>query len=317
MPSQHPRARRTREAAPRGSRRGLPAPRDPAGRRAGQPATAKTARLSRLRTRRSVARSLADRPAAAVRPRAEVPAEEHRPRAGLLGVRGDQPADAARPIAWPSAASELGVNYCSCPDFAVNTLGTCKHIEFILARLRRKRGAAGRLRRAASSRPTRRSTCATGPSARCMFRPGRTARLASVDWPDGTSTPTACSGRRASTDSTCSWSRSRPAAPAGTRCAATTTPWPSSPRSATARNWSGAIDAAFPDGRRDKAFDDLLKVPLYPVPAPGGAVRRPGRAVPHRRRHGPGQDHPGHRRRGDPGPRRRASSACWSSAPPR
>ena len=37
----------------------------------------------------------------------------------------------------------LGENYCSCPDFAVNTLGTCKHIEFALARLKRRRGAAG------------------------------------------------------------------------------------------------------------------------------------------------------------------------------
>jgi len=34
----------------------------------------------------------------------------------------------------------LGDNYCSCPDFAVNTLGTCKHIEFVLGALRRKRG---------------------------------------------------------------------------------------------------------------------------------------------------------------------------------
>src|SRR5271166_2494861 len=29
-------------------------------------------------------------------------------------------------------------NYCSCPDFAVNTLGTCKHIEAMLARLRHR-----------------------------------------------------------------------------------------------------------------------------------------------------------------------------------
>ncbi|MCY4188216.1 MAG: SWIM zinc finger domain-containing protein, partial [Bryobacterales bacterium] len=29
-------------------------------------------------------------------------------------------------------------NYCSCPDFARNTLGTCKHIESLLARLRRR-----------------------------------------------------------------------------------------------------------------------------------------------------------------------------------
>ena len=33
----------------------------------------------------------------------------------------------------------LGDNFCSCPDFTVNTLGTCKHIEFTLGRLRRKR----------------------------------------------------------------------------------------------------------------------------------------------------------------------------------
>lgn len=44
-----------------------------------------------------------------------------------VAIRGENPGD----------------NYCSCPDFAVNTLGTCKHIEFTLARLRRKRGAKG------------------------------------------------------------------------------------------------------------------------------------------------------------------------------
>ena len=31
-------------------------------------------------------------------------------------------------------------NYCSCPDFAVNTLGTCKHIEALLADLRKRHG---------------------------------------------------------------------------------------------------------------------------------------------------------------------------------
>ncbi len=34
-----------------------------------------------------------------------------------------------------------GENHCSCPDFATNTLGTCKHVEFALARLERKPGA--------------------------------------------------------------------------------------------------------------------------------------------------------------------------------
>ena len=33
-------------------------------------------------------------------------------------------------------------NYCSCPDFAVNTLGTCKHIEALLAQFRQRHGKA-------------------------------------------------------------------------------------------------------------------------------------------------------------------------------
>src|SRR6266481_7476115 len=31
-------------------------------------------------------------------------------------------------------------NFCSCPDFAVNTLGTCKHIEALLIQLRQRHG---------------------------------------------------------------------------------------------------------------------------------------------------------------------------------
>jgi hypothetical protein len=38
-----------------------------------------------------------------------------------------------------------GDNFCSCPDFAVNTLGTCKHIEFTLATLNRRRGGRAAL----------------------------------------------------------------------------------------------------------------------------------------------------------------------------
>ena len=34
-----------------------------------------------------------------------------------------------------------GDNFCACPDFATNQLGTCKHIEFALAALHKKRGA--------------------------------------------------------------------------------------------------------------------------------------------------------------------------------
>ncbi len=41
--------------------------------------------------------------------------------------------------------AELGDNSCSCPDFTTNTLGTCKHIEFTLAQLERKRGGRAAL----------------------------------------------------------------------------------------------------------------------------------------------------------------------------
>ena len=34
-----------------------------------------------------------------------------------------------------------GDNFCACPDYATNELGTCKHIEFVLAQLEKKRGA--------------------------------------------------------------------------------------------------------------------------------------------------------------------------------
>jgi superfamily II DNA or RNA helicase len=40
----------------------------------------------------------------------------------------------------------LGDNFCSCPDFATNTLGTCKHIEFTLAKLRRRAATKAALR---------------------------------------------------------------------------------------------------------------------------------------------------------------------------
>jgi len=46
----------------------------------------------------------------------------------------------------------LGDNYCSCPDFAVNTLGTCKHIEFTLGKLRA--GSGGRKALAAGFVPS-------------------------------------------------------------------------------------------------------------------------------------------------------------------
>lgn len=36
---------------------------------------------------------------------------------------------------------KAGDNFCSCPDYATNELGTCKHIEFVLGRLLKRKGA--------------------------------------------------------------------------------------------------------------------------------------------------------------------------------
>ena len=36
-------------------------------------------------------------------------------------------------------SEEPGLNYCSCPDFKVNTLGTCKHVEWLLHKLRQNK----------------------------------------------------------------------------------------------------------------------------------------------------------------------------------
>ncbi|MBX7105911.1 MAG: DEAD/DEAH box helicase [Gemmataceae bacterium] len=46
---------------------------------------------------------------------------------------------------------ETGDNACTCPDFKANTLGTCKHIEAVLAQLERPAGSARR--KAAVTRP--------------------------------------------------------------------------------------------------------------------------------------------------------------------
>src|SRR5262249_48805766 len=48
---------------------------------------------------------------------------------------------------------EVGDNACECPDFRTNTLGTCKHIEAVLAALRAEIPVQLRQRKAAVTRP--------------------------------------------------------------------------------------------------------------------------------------------------------------------
>ena len=73
-----------------------------------------------------------------------------REQAFVLENRGDQPFFSEFRVGNPQSKASYrvairglnaGDNYCSCPDYATNELGTCKHIEFVLARLEKKRGA--------------------------------------------------------------------------------------------------------------------------------------------------------------------------------
>jgi hypothetical protein len=64
-----------------------------------------------------------------------------------------------------------GDNYCSCPDFATNTLGTCRRVEFVLGKFERRRG--GRAALAQGFTPAYSEiVVAYGAKREVMFRPG-------------------------------------------------------------------------------------------------------------------------------------------------
>jgi superfamily II DNA or RNA helicase len=65
----------------------------------------------------------------------------------------------------------LGDNSCTCPDFATNTLGTCKHIEFTLAKLMRKSDAKRALKNGHWP-PTSEVHLQYGAQRHIRFRPG-------------------------------------------------------------------------------------------------------------------------------------------------
>jgi superfamily II DNA or RNA helicase/predicted nucleic acid-binding Zn finger protein len=56
------------------------------------------------------------------------------------GPYGDYSVKSASGRTYKVAIRGLGLfeNYCSCPDFSINTLGTCKHVEAMLLRLRKR-----------------------------------------------------------------------------------------------------------------------------------------------------------------------------------
>ena len=222
---------------------------------------------------------------------------------------GDQPIFSEFEVTNPQTQRHLprghprpdpGDNYCSCPDFATNTLGTCKHIEFTLA----APGAEARPCRAASqpatSRRTARSSCSTAPAARCVSGPAaparcRLARLAGRLL--RRRRPPAARGLRPLRGR--SWPRPGKL-DHELRCYDDVLAFVAEVRDAEQRQ--RRVAEAFPRGIQQRRLQGPAAGAALRLSARGRPVRRPGRPLPDRRRDGPGQDDPGHRRRRDPGP---------------
>ncbi len=156
---------------------------------------------------------------------------------------------------------EPGDNACTCPDFATNTLGTCKHIEFTLAKLERTKKGRDELK--AGYRPPHGEVVLRYGSRRqvCFARP----RMANARrWPSSrrsSSTQTACCCPTRRAGSTSSWPRrvKHDAGPARRRRRARL------PRRSARRRRSARQTRCrgVPAGHPQRAFKDLLKVPLY------------------------------------------------------
>ena len=174
--------------------------------------------------------------------------------------------------------SALGCNFCSCPDFATNDLGTCKHIEFALARLSRKRGAKAALAR--GFEPAYSEIWLDYAGARHVrFRAGQSCppgllaqarRLFDAD--AGWALP---------------WSRLdgleallRAAADCGHELRCHDDVWQFVAQIRDAERRQQALREAYPKGAADKGLTKLLKTKLYPYQAEGALfAARAGRAL--------------------------------------
>jgi superfamily II DNA or RNA helicase len=166
-----------------------------------------------------------------------------------------------------------GENYCSCPDFATNDLGTCKHVEFTLAWLEAKRGGKAALQRGF-----------TPPYSEIYLN---YAGARSVRFRSGADCPAALAGRAAALfDKAAGWTlpQSRfaqfdaflaAARKSGheLRCYDDALAFIAAARDA--ENRGRVLDEAYPRGPKSKGLAKLLKEKLYPYQIEGAlfAVR--------------------------------------------
>ncbi len=172
----------------------------------------------------------------------------------------------------------LGQNFCSCPDFATNDLGTCKHIEFTLAKLLTKRGGKVALKNGFA--PTYSEIWLDYAGQRCLrFRAG-------TDCPSSL-LPKA----KALFDANANWAlraeqlnqleqllQAAQAAGHELRCYDDAWQFVAQIRDGERRH--AALVKAYPKGIADKALNKLLKVTLYPYQREGALfAARAGRCL--------------------------------------
>ncbi len=172
----------------------------------------------------------------------------------------------------------LGQNFCSCPDFATNDLGTCTHIEFTLAKLLTKRGGKVALKNGFA--PTYSEIWLDYAGQRCLrFRAG-------TDCPSSL-LPKA----KALFDANANWAlraeqlnqleqllQAAQAAGHELRCYDDAWQFVAQIRDGERRH--AALVKAYPKGIADKALNKLLKVTLYPYQREGALfAARAGRCL--------------------------------------
>lgn len=156
--------------------------------------------------------------------------------------------------------ADPGDNHCTCPDFATNTLGTCKHVEFTLGRLERSARQRSLLARGAPAQASE-VFLHYGARREVRFRPGAGAptslrRLAARHFDaGGVLRP---EGFAAFDGFLAEASRLEP----GLRCGDEALGFVAEVRDGEQR--ARRLQEAFPRGPRSAAFQDLLRVALYP-----------------------------------------------------
>ena len=174
--------------------------------------------------------------------------------------------------------AQAGENFCACPDFATNDLGTCKHIEFVLGKLEQKRGGK-RILSQGFSPPYSEIYLQYGGARRVCFRAGtecpralanRGARLF-----DGSPV-----GARSEADVPALETFMAEARKSGheLRCHEDALGFIAQIRDAEERR--RVIDAAYPQGARSPELKTLIKARLYPYQAEGALfAARTGRCL--------------------------------------